>query len=107
MMVEIANSSSQALAHLAGQPFKSFYLAQAGSDETDDGYDQMVSPNDEHPTPDNMWQFSVAHCDLGCAMYTGFAGFMMFTHLAIMAGPLHGWANGNFILLFKSVLTVM
>ena len=65
----------------------------------------MNSP-DEHPTPDNMWNFSDAHCDLGCALYTGFAFFMMFTHSAIMAGPLHGWANGNFILLFKSMLTV-
>ena len=30
----------------------------------------------------------------------------MLIHLSIMIGPLHNWANGNWLLLFKSVLTI-
>ena len=103
--MEMASTSPAALAHLV---LKSAKIVTASSDDpTDDGYDQSAIHPDEHPTPDNMWNFSETHCDLSCALYTSFAGFMLFTHLAVMVGPLHGWANGNLILLFKSALTVI
>ena len=93
-MASITTSASP-LHLLLSKPVKHFLLGQSAiePDMTDsqDGYDELNNP-DDHPTPDNMWNFSDSECSLSCGLYTGFAGFLLFTHLAIMAGPLRGWA---------------
>ena len=109
--MEMMTSAKPMIDDLAHLFLKSAHAVSTASnsndvDQSDEGYDQQPSnAENDHPTPDNMWNFSDTHCDLGCALYTVFAGFMLFTHFAIMVGPLNGWAAGNLILLFKSLLT--
>ena len=54
-----------------------------------------------------MFQFGDLDCDLSCGAYTLFAGFLLFSHLFIMSGPLKGWANGNFLLFGFTGVTLL
>ena len=75
--------------------------------EDPEGYDPTTDDR-THPTPDNMWEFGVAHdCDWTCSLYSFIASSALFTHLFMMAGPLGGWADGNLILLFCTLVTVV
>jgi len=70
-----------------------------------EGYDDLSPSN--HPTPDNMWDFTDLHCDHYCVGYSVFATIMLFLHLMMMAGPLEGWASGNLILIGNTLMTLM
>ena len=64
---------------------------------------------DDHPTPDNMWDFSSVEtpCDWVCGTFTVLSTLTMFSHMFIMAMPLSGWANGNLFLMFNTVQTLV
>ena len=77
-------------------------LQQAATNSTDPDFD-------DHPNPDNMWDFSSVEtpCGTMCGIFTVLSTLTMFSHLFIMAMPLKGWANGNLFLMFNTFQTFL